>query len=444
MQHPSPATAGPVRARYRVAAGLVVFFIVVSPVLEGALHVRARYALAAGLILGLLAGFAPGRRWAALAVVSLAAVCLSLTLVDLIGRSVFNSLVHTRPAAQFIGPWPPFPQVSRFDPNVWYDGTAVGDLASATANPANGDLRRVTYVTDGEGFRNSPPIPTAIDVVLLGDSFANGSTVMQDQTVAVQLQKTGISVYNMGIGAASPWQEYVNFSLEVDRLPIRPGGTVLWLLYTGNDLSDVYGDPDLSHLTLLSPFEQWQVSLGTYRNRSPVYQAVSILNNARAAPVETRDFLNGRRMLFLTPQADAAAMTARQVRHHQNWPLLVATIEGMAALTQQHHLALDVVVLPTKDEVYQWVYQKSDPWTSDPAPSGFSRAVKVLSQRAGLCFYDMKPDLIAESRRAYDRSGATVYWYDDTHWNAEGQAFAAGALLAHICPAGRVNPLCCG
>jgi hypothetical protein len=48
---------------------------------------------------------------------------------------------------------------------------------------------------------------------------------------------------------------------------------------------------------------------------------------------------------------------------------------------------------------------------------------------------DLKPALLEDARRENEKSGALLWWPDDSHWNGVGQRAAARAiyqdLLAH-------------
>lgn len=90
----------------------------------------------------------------------------------------------------------------------------------------------VVLTTDENGFRNlaSPP---RVDVVVTGDSFAEGSMVDDTETwPALLAEATGRSVYSVAMSGASPW-EYLN-NLAAFGLPRHPR-VVLVMIYEGND-----------------------------------------------------------------------------------------------------------------------------------------------------------------------------------------------------------------
>ena len=50
----------------------------------------------------------------------------------------------------------------------------------------------------------------------------------------------------------------------------------------------------------------------------------------------------------------------------------------------------------------------------------------------GFRFLDLKPALVEASRQAYEKSGALLWWRDDTHWNGDGQRAAAAAVYENL------------
>lgn len=86
--------------------------------------------------------------------------------------------------------------------------------------------------TDKRGFRNKSDLEK-YDVVVLGDSFAEGSNVSDGQVWAVLFaEKSGMTVYNLGMSAGSP-VTYLE-ALRRFALGMSPK-TVVCMLYEGND-----------------------------------------------------------------------------------------------------------------------------------------------------------------------------------------------------------------
>jgi hypothetical protein len=93
------------------------------------------------------------------------------------------------------------------------------------------------YESDEHGFNNPAGIwRPKPQVVLIGDSFAQGACVGPGEDVAGQLRKMGVNALNLGMGGCGPlidlamMKEYVEF-LEPE--------FVLWMYFEGNDLREI-------------------------------------------------------------------------------------------------------------------------------------------------------------------------------------------------------------
>ena len=353
---------------------------------------------------------------------------LTLALCDLALRLAVNERVYMTAV-------PATPTLFRYNAGGSSDRTMVGDLASATADVRDDEPRRVVTIIDAHGFQNSPAAAAApVDLVLLGDSYAFGGETNHAQTIAPQLHaRTGLAVYNLAMPWTGPWAQYLNLAVEAERLPLRKGGTVIWLLFSGNDLDDVYGDVDLQRLPRNGTAGQLLVSLKRIRNRSPIYRRLLRLTERAAGaapenPILPATFVNGRTMLFLKPYAEARRRTYQDVIAHPNYPALRPTLDAAAATAARLGLSLRIAVAPAKEEVYAWVIDGTEPWSTSVLPSGFARAVGELCAELKIDFLDLKPVFVETSKMLFERSGETLWWYGDSHWNAHGHDLAAAAI----------------
>jgi hypothetical protein len=95
----------------------------------------------------------------------------------------------------------------------------------------------VPYVltVDDRGFRNPRPHEN-YDWIVLGDSFAEGSSVSDEQVWVARLaQLRNIHIYNLGMSGGSP-VTYLD-TLKKFGVPLKPK-VALYMLYEGNDLRD--------------------------------------------------------------------------------------------------------------------------------------------------------------------------------------------------------------
>ncbi len=125
---------------------------------------------------------------------------------------------------------------------------------------------RVTLTTDAHGFRN-PLLPAQCETVVVGDSFAEGSMVSDDEPwVRRVADGAGRCIYNAAVSGASPW-EYVN-NLVAFGLPLGPR-RVIFSVYEGNDFkrnprprAPAGGEPTLG--------ERWTELRSLAFKRSPI------------------------------------------------------------------------------------------------------------------------------------------------------------------------------
>ena len=145
-----------------------------------------------------------------------------------------------------------------------------------------------------------------------------------------------------------------------------------------------------------------------------------------------RKFVDGRRVLFHKNYALRRGRTAEEVMRHPNFVHLQTTLGAMERLAVERRLKVSVALVPSKEEVYAWVLDGAQAWSSSVEPSGFSEVLRGLCEQHGFRFLDLKPTLLEDSRREFESSGALLWWPDDTHWNGEGQRAAARAVYQNL------------
>lgn len=404
-----------------------------SPFAVGVFDARPYAAL--GVMLLVFAAYATGpkggRRSKQVSLVLLS-VCLAVTLFDLAARPLLLYLSGVRPAERYIHRWEELPLLQRYTPAVNFVGATYGDLAAVSGRADWREWRRIRFVTDEYGFRNESPSPGSearpLDLIILGDSFGVAAGTSQEELLSSLLSRGfGLSVYNLSISREGPQQEYANLLLEGKRLHTREGATcVLWLIFGGNDLDDAY-DPELENprparAGFLAGLAD---EIRDFRVRSPVRR---LLTRGDARLVIEKQFIDGRRMLFIETYAQRRGRTAEDVVRHPNFLNLRRTLGAMERLAGERRLTVAVALVPSKEEVYSWVLDGAPPWSTSGAPSGLSTVLRGLCEQHGFRFLDLKPALVEASRREYEQSRALLWWGDDTHWNGAGQRAAAAAI----------------
>lgn len=362
-------------------------------------------------------------------------VCFALTLFDLASRPLLPYLFEVRPSERFIQRWPPLPLLQRYTARVNFEGATYGDLAAVSGRGDWRERRQIRFVTDEYGFRNEPrgsgSEARPLDLILLGDSFGVAAGTSQEETLSSLLARDfGLSVYNLSISRENLRQEYANLLLEGGRLNTREGACVLWLIFPGNDLDEpYYRELENPRPVQPGPLKMLADDLSDFRSRSPVRR---LLSRDESGQVIERKFIDGRRMLFHAAYARRRGRTAEEVMRHPNFESLKATLGAMERLAVERRLNVAVALVPSKEEVYSWVLDGGPPWSARAEPSGFSEVLRGLCEQHGFRYMDLKPALLEASKRDYEKSGALLWWLDDTHWNGEGQRAAAAALHQNL------------
>ncbi len=429
----------------RLSIAVLVFGIMLGPVLSGAAFFYPPLALALVALAFITGGFSlyvfPRTRTPALqlVIVSVTSTLLMVTMIDTIGNILKPRFLYLRDDEPYLQRWPDMPVLHRYRPNVEIETRTVGDLAAAMRSHEVAEERPFHFVTDAYGFPNQDSDPSVIDLILLGDSFAAGvGTTLEDTWASVFAKRYRLGVYNLSVSSVGPWDEFANLAVEMPRLRTHPETVVIWALFSGNDLEESVYEPYTSaeELPAASVLESWLVRWQNFVIRSPIRRMASFAQaNASTSDhvVITRPFADGSPISFWKPYAERVRRSLSYVQQHTNYPALTETFAAMERLGEAHQVRIVVVMIPSKEQVYDWVLEERSPWSPPSRADGFSLALAELSAEHGMCYLDLTPALRAASRQVYEEEGALLYWRDDTHWNPAGHAAAAAALMESPC-----------
>jgi hypothetical protein len=110
----------------------------------------------------------------------------------------------------------------------------LSGVANAPTLLCNEAGRNIEYMADEHGFRNDPGTwSQPADVLMVGDSFAHGVCVPDNETLPGLLRAQGFRVLSAAYSGNGPFLELATVR-EYAR-PVQPR-IVVWVLYEGNDL----------------------------------------------------------------------------------------------------------------------------------------------------------------------------------------------------------------
>jgi hypothetical protein len=402
-----------------------VLGLLLWPFIVGALPLSLFWAPFCGASAVAVYAFASESRRAKKITLALVSVALTITVADLALR--FLPLTPD----ELVESWPRMPLVNRYVSDLKYEGYRFNDLSRMAGVKVWREEKWVTVVTDSAGFRNeSQDRARQLDLILLGDSFGAGAVSQEYTWTSILANDYNLHTYNLSTPAAGPWHEYINLWAEKDSLRVGKGAVLTWQLFTGNDLDDYYGPLDVNELPWHGVAGRLANRINNVRARSPVRYLLR--RHDASGDVADRDFLNGRKLLFYKPYIRVSSRSAEEIIKHPNYVRLRATIPAVKRLAESRGLRLVIVLVPTKEEVYSWVWEGAPPWSTETGPSGFADTLRSICTETDLLFLDLKPHLVRESRRLYEKSGQLLYWYDDTHMNTAGNRFTVSVIYTKL------------
>jgi lysophospholipase L1-like esterase len=310
----------------------------------------------------------------------------------------------------------------RHTPNVRQSGRRRSDIELAWGLPASRP-DRITITYDRHGYRNATELDRA-DIVLIGDSYVEGSYVSDDQVVSSLLRaRLGRPVANLGVSGYGTAQELV--VLNRDALPLQPR-VVIWFFFEGNDL---YNDA-LFESVMRTPREaratQWVAGHGWWR-RSFVRNAHAHLRLMLYAlvPRHCPHFgtvsigpYRGQKVLFWPEAAVPWTEYERNL-----WDRAQHTLREAATATRERGVNLLLVYVPIKFRVYRDFIElpagELRDWTLWPLPELFAQFCRT----EGLACLDLT-GLLRDSVR----TGGMPHAPPDSHWSPEGHRLVARAL----------------
>ncbi len=310
----------------------------------------------------------------------------------------------------------------------YYKADSYGDLAAMGNLPELRQYRPELFTTDPLGFRNRAPAgirpPAAI---VVGDSFAVGSGVSDDETVTSRLSALlGCPVYNAG-GIDPDPDRILALARKLDlarglvvhqyaedfEMPAAPSRgrrryqrALAWIgPRMGSLVGRVRGVLTVSPLRIACE----RILKGLENGR--------LLPNRYGGRVVRGRLASGDSMLFLRYFFG---------KFHQKREVPTAYWAWLQRELRAGGLELAVVIVPSGYRVYR-------PFLVEPrpAPEGavddYPGRVEEELRRAGIPALNLTATLSASAARRL-REGGYLYWRDDIHWNAQGTEVAAAAI----------------
>lgn len=319
--------------------------------------------------------------------------------------------------------------------------------------PAGYGTVSCTGTTDRNGFRNQRVLDK-YDVVVLGDSFAEGSKVSDEHAWPELLAaRSGLTVYNLGMSSFDP--SLYLASLQEYGLALQPR-VVICLLYEGNDFRSAKADRKRRRPSLSRRFKR-------YVKQSPLLEAFDRCLVETFGPINSRGDVAGIEILDWMPLAlprgsnvKHYAFAPKQIRdlyirredfaRDRHWLNSRKQLGEMRRLCVEAGCRFVVVFAPTKahvvlptvgsdlpaDHVHAFMalrYKKELPEPELFLTNLLERIEAKESVVRDWCRRESIPFLsLTGTLRTEAEKGKQVYYTYDQHWTPEGHGSVARAV----------------
>lgn len=317
--------------------------------------------------------------------------------------------------------------------------------------------RDCTLTVDTRGYRNKTDRDT-YDIVVLGDSFAEGSDVSDEDPWPVRLaEKTGRTVCNLGMSGNEPI--HYRATLERFGLALKPR-IVVCMLYEGNDFRSAK-----SLRKQMNPSFSKRVK--AYFKRSPILGAVESTAVQLFGPMRADAQVEGIEILswlpLAIPSGEGAAfyafapkqiigtgMSAEQFGMNKRWFQVREVLESMREICAESGAKFVIVYAPTKahvalplvfdalpaKKVHAFAALRED--DLPPEPTVFMERLRgtidgceqVVTQWCG----EKSISFVSTTSALRDAvaAGQQAYFTYDQHWTPIGHQIVAEVVGTHL------------
>ncbi len=272
--------------------------------------------------------------------------------------------------------------IFKYRPNqVIYDSARYGDLAEmGKLTRECPQTRKIICQIDELGYRNPTGQKNKKNkVLLIGDSFGFGA-MTDGENIADYLRKDGMETYNLSLPGYGPWQEFYTLRQEVDKINKADTCTVVWLLFTGNDLAGRFDSVNVADRKT-----NWRDDFYIFRKKSPLRTSFLEIVNPKALADKGVGVVAFKRKqdtaLYYKPYLQQAVLDSNAVVKHKNYSKIVEVINKTRQLVESKKMRLIITTIEPKETFLapNFGYKYS-------FPSGFSKAVAAYCQAKNIVF----------------------------------------------------------
>lgn len=323
----------------------------------------------------------------------------------------------------------------------------------------NEEKRDSIITTDEHGLRNAPGSLGSSEIILVGDSFVSAVNSTDDETLAGQLRRKGLKVYNAGMDGFSNYHEY---RLLCDLLKECHPRCVVLCFYLGNDFHDNYfQECDKEWLVPSSLRSPGTIKAGTITSAPDTEEQAGISSTGKPSHSTLRESLKA--MLMKSAIVSHLISRSKTVTEGSKDIMVSYSLSEMeffrntpgkgamkaaektevifslfTDLLKKRGIEFLVLGIPSKAQVMKSFYEialfaedrRSHDHALDVIAKGYSfdRPDDLMKEIAA----DRNVPYISLLQIYRENGAEKVYYYIDHHWNAAGQAKAAELLYQRL------------
>lgn len=294
----------------------------------------------------------------------------------------------------------------------------------------------------GIGFRNRP-VNYFVDAVVVGDSFTFCFSELDDCWVTHLEKNTGMGVVNLGQPATGTRSHYL--ILDGYGKPYTPP-LVIWQFF-GNDFNDDYGllsyrgEIETLDGDVVADAEANQQTvdisglMGWLRTNSVAFAILEVTLTGSRGGVNPTDhqfserydvpLANGQRLGFGQPY-EPLALDMERPANQAGRDASRDSFQSAVEITESWGGKMVVLIVPTREEVYESVTAELLGDDLNKIKSARLAMLDMCKELDLLC-YDVLPDLQTAAEQ-----GESLYYYDDMHFNPNGNQLLAELVQAWL------------
>ncbi|MBI9098403.1 MAG: hypothetical protein JEY91_07985 [Spirochaetaceae bacterium] len=286
--------------------------------------------------------------------------------------------------------------MGRFYPNQSIYRTEYGDLGHDTQFAVS---KESIWITDQLGFRNYD-IPSKMDILIVGDSYANGCSVSQDETLSSQIKKlSGLQTYQMMIGL-----DKTLFMIETKKIP-KPS-VIIYNIVERNILEIQFTEKTRPSYSLDKNINDFDIFKDKVQKNVFMNRFISILN---PNPLGIQSSINPK-YFFLEGENALISLKNDQIDS------ITLSLSHYRQVLQDRGIKFLFLPVPNKETIYyDFVPLQSQPISLHQLYTDL--------EKSGINYINLL-DVYNSNK---DKT--LLYHFDDSHWNSTAIKIAADEVI---------------